>query len=518
VNSEQRWPAAALAVAGLLFLLLATASSGGYRFGVSDQAFHVPAVVHALTPAAFPRDGALLDAQARFMLLPYAVAAFIRLTGLSIETAFFLGYLLTTALLWVGLVLLARMFSASPWSLVLLGALVALRHRIPRTTANSIEPYFYPRTLAFAFGVLAIVAFLHRRRWLAMVMTAIATLVHVTTGAWFVVLIGIAWARLDAAVRRAIAAGAGLALIAAAWGTISGQLSPFITPMDDDWVGVLAGNDSLFPSQWPVWAWAANLALPVVLVAIHRARVRRGRSRVDDEALIWGALGLVAVFAVTLPLVAWRWMLPTQLQISRVFWLVDFLVVVYAVALVSDFATARRAPGALRAIALAVLALVAVRAAFVMRHEHTERALFQVALPPSDWVDAMHWLGAQPLDVHVLADPGHALLYGSSVRVAAHRDVVLENIKDTAVALYARDVAMRVRERRASIGDDFSHLSLRRAESLARQYDLDYLVTAGDALALPVAYQNATFRIYDLRHRPESESTTEPSTLRTLEP
>src|SRR5215831_18071823 len=65
--SEQRWPAPALAAAGLLFILLATASSAGYRFGVSDQAFSVPSVIHALTPGAFPRDSAMIDTQARFM-------------------------------------------------------------------------------------------------------------------------------------------------------------------------------------------------------------------------------------------------------------------------------------------------------------------------------------------------------------------------------------------------------------------------------------------------------------------
>ena len=66
------------------------------------------------------------------------------------------------------------------------------------------------------------------------------------------------------------------------------------------------------------------------------------------------------------------------------------------------------------------------------------------------------------------------------------------------MALYSRDVAMRVRERRARL-DDFAHLSTLRATALARQYAVDYLVTAGEPLAFPVAYQNERFRIYDLR-------------------
>jgi hypothetical protein len=51
-------------------------------------------------------------------------------------------------------------------------------------------------------------------------------------------------------------------------------------------------------------------------------------------------------------------------------------------------------------------------------------------------------------------------------------------------------------ERTAAIGD-FPALTAERARELARQYDLDYLVTEAD-LALPVAYRNDQFRIYTL--------------------
>ena len=497
--SERRWPATAVAVAGLpLFILLATANAAGYRYGVSDQAFHVPAAVHALNPSAFPRDAALLDVQARFMLFDDLVAAVIRATDFSLETTFLIGYLASTALLWAGLVLVGRARFTSRWALLLLGAAIAVRHRIPRTTVNSFEPYFYPRTLAFALGVLAIAAFLQRRRWPALAMTLAAALAHVTTGLWFLVLVGVAGARLDATIRRTLWAGVGVVLVATAWAAVSGRLAPLVAPMDDAWLGVMASNDSLFPSHWPAWAWVANLALPLLLLAIHRVRTHRRTARAEDGALMWGAVALVAVFAISLPLVTWRWTLPTQLQISRVFWLIDFLVIVYGVVLVSETAAAGRSRRLLPLVACGVVALSVARGGFVMFDEHSERSLFQVGLPASAWSDAMGWLAQQPLDVHVLADPGHVALYGSSVRVAAQRDVVLEDVKDTAVALYSRDVAMRVRERRASL-EDFAHLSTVRATALARKYAVDYLVTAGEPLAFPVAYRNATFRIYDLR-------------------
>jgi hypothetical protein len=69
-------------------------------------------------------------------------------------------------------------------------------------------------------------------------------------------------------------------------------------------------------------------------------------------------------------------------------------------------------------------------------------------------------------------------------------------VKDSAIAIYSRDVALRVVERAAALGD-FTTLTPEHARSLARTYDLDYLVTEG-RLDLPVKYENAQFRIYAL--------------------
>ena len=149
------------------------------------------------------------------------------------------------------------------------------------------------------------------------------------------------------------------------------------------------------------------------------------------------------------------------------------------------------------AIALFLLAASAARGGYVMLQEHPERQLFEVSLPDSPWLDAMRWLGRQPIDVHVLADPGHAYKYGASVRVAAGRDVLLEDDKDSAVAMYSRQMAERVVDRRRALGD-FSTLTAERARDLARRYNLTYLVTES-TLPLPEAYRNARFRIYALQ-------------------
>ena len=109
----------------------------------------------------------------------------------------------------------------------------------------------------------------------------------------------------------------------------------------------------------------------------------------------------------------------------------------------------------------------------------------------------MRWLSRQPVTAHVLADPGHSWKYGTSVRVSATRDVFLEDVKDSAIAIYSRGVAERVVERAAAIGD-FTTLTPDRARALATKYDLDYLVTE-TRLDLPQAYGNAQFHIYTLK-------------------
>ena len=60
---------------GILFVLLATANGAGYRYGVSDQAFYIPVVEHAINPETFPRDASLIDAQGRLMLTDEIIAA-----------------------------------------------------------------------------------------------------------------------------------------------------------------------------------------------------------------------------------------------------------------------------------------------------------------------------------------------------------------------------------------------------------------------------------------------------------
>jgi hypothetical protein len=475
---------------GVLFAVLATANGAGYRYGTSDQAFYIPAVTRVLDGSAFPRDATLIDAQGRLILTDELLAGAARATGLPLDILFFSAYLLSLALIWTALVLIGRSLYASPWLTVALGAAFTLRHRIPRTSVNSFEPYFHPRMLAFGLGALAIAALLQRRVWLTVLLTGVAALVHLTTALWFAIALGVAIVVIDSRWRRPAAVAAAAAALLGAWAMIVGPLRESLTTMDDAWLQAVSGKDSLFASQWPAWAWAANLALMPILWWACRTRRAGGQARAEDTGLVLGAATLVALFLVTFPAVVARVALPVQFQISRVFWLVDFLATIYVIGLV-------RRERAAAALASALLAISMVRGGYIMTIEHPERPLFAVGVEPSPWQQAMRWVRQQRVGTHVLADPGHGWKYGTSVRVSGGRDVLLEEVKDSAIAIYSRDVAVRYLDRANAIGD-FSQLTERRARELAAQYELDYLVTEAD-LGLPVAYRNEQFRVYSLR-------------------
>jgi hypothetical protein len=267
--------------------------------------------------------------------------------------------------------------------------------------------------------------------------------------------------------------------------------------MDSAWLAVLAEKSYLFPSGWPLSVWAVNLAYPVVLMLIYRQRVARGATVPGERGLVAGLLALVALLLISVPFSAARVALAVQLQIGRVFWLLDFAVGVY-VAWWLMSGRAMQAPGR-RAAILAVLGLLSIaRGTYVLAVE-TSRPLAQMSLPATPWTEAMTWIASRPTDVHVLADPAHAWKYGVGVRQAAARDTFLETVKDSAMAMYDREVAMRVAERSAALSR-FDEMTTEDVRALDSRYGFDlFVVEDGRSFALPVLYRNARFVIYDLR-------------------
>jgi hypothetical protein len=268
--------------------------------------------------------------------------------------------------------------------------------------------------------------------------------------------------------------------------------------MDPRWASVLAGKDYIFPFDWTLAFWAINLGYLAVIVAIYLLRTRRGVATPRELGLVAGAVALVCLFLVSSALMRAWVALALQLQTSRVFWLLDLFATIYVAWLVELIGPGRHRTRQL--IVATVITIAAVRGVYVMRAEHRGAPIAAIRLQDNDWTDAMRWIARTPPSSHVLADPGHAWKYGTSVRVAGERDVYLEEVKDVALALYSRDVAMRVLGRIQDAAG-FEWITPERALALARQYQLDYLVVDHD-MNLPLAYRNTQFRIYALSPAP----------------
>ena len=497
----------------LAFVLLATANSAGYRYGASDEAFYIPAVMRHLDPALFPRDRVLIDSQARLTVVDEALAAAARVTGATLPRLFLPLYLATLLLLAGALLRLGRALYASAWTTTALLAAMTLRHAIARTGANTLEAYFHPRQLAFALGLWAIALFLRARlAWTAAIL-AVAFVIHPTTTVWFAiwVLAAFAWQR-PAWRRRALAAcvAAGAAAALMVW---RGPLAGHLVRMDAAWLAVIADKDYLFPLDWPWFVWLTNLVtIPIVLLG-WRVRARRNALIAGETALVAGLMALPVVFVVWLPFDASHLALAVQLQVSRVFWMLDLWATVYLVWWLSEGSwgsggsvgsrgSGSTGSGSTRSRVPVVLAGVLVaasvaRSGYTMAVQFPDRPLFAVDIAHRDWRDAMAWAGTTDPRSGWLADPVHAARYGVSLRAAAGRDVLIEVLKDTAIAMYDRDIAMRVADRERAL-ERHPWNTAEGARALAASYDLDYLVT-DTPLALPPAHMSGSLFIYKIR-------------------
>jgi hypothetical protein len=483
------------------FCVLLTLNSGGYHYGVSDQAFYIPVVLDQMDPALFPHDDDLIAAQDRFLFFDDWFAPLVRLTGISLPVAFLVAHVFTLFLLYAAIIGIGLTVYRTWWAVGGLLFLMTARHQIPYTSANSVEGYFHPRMLAFAMGLSATALYLSgRTRW-ALAVIGLAMLVHPTIGTWFAVLIGGAIFFGSGVAPRtllvgAVVAGGGVAL------TLGDSLREQFVVMDATWLRVLATKGYLVTSDWPLVAWFTNLAVTGLVFALYRYRRSLGQTSERERALVAGCGLLLAVFVVSAPFSYAGVALAVQLQVNRVFWLIDVVGMVLLAGVLFEGPRSFRPtlpPTCVlprRVMVVLAIALALTRGGYRGFVERPERPIMQVGLADSDWTDLMKWAGTQPIGTHFLADPVHAARYGVSVRAASGRDVYLELIKDSALAIYSSDVANRVARRIDDIGD-FEALTVEHVRDLAVNYEIDFLITE-QRLDLPVVTSAGPLVVYKL--------------------
>ncbi len=488
----------AIVLAALAFAVAATLNAGGYRYGASDQAFYIPAILHQLDPTLFPRDWAMLGAQGKFFLVDEIFAALVRVTGLALPVWFALAQAATLGLLFAGAYGLGRQVLTTPWALAAWLAALTLRHRIAKTGANTLEGYFHPRLLVFAVGMVALADVLHGRRARPVLLMLACAALHPTTAALFLGIVVVAIVVADPRLRRPVLLATVVAAAAGLLALVAG-LSPFdLTPMDAPWRALVASKDYTFPTTWSPGTWATNLAGAAVILAVGWVRRRDGRLNAPEQGLLAGALALVAGFLVTLPLVAAGVPIAVQLQTSRVFWPVETIAVLYLVWWAVDRpARADSRAWTPRLIAALLVAVSVSRAVYVGFVESPGRETLAFDLPRDDWATALRWMRDEtPVDAYVLADPGHAWKMGTAVRIGAARDVYLEETKDVAMAMYSREAAGRVTARIAAT-QGFAEWTPETLRALAAREGLTLLISER-VLDLPVLHRQGAIAVYRL--------------------
>ena len=490
--------------ATVLFCVLATLNSGGYRYGASDQAFYIPAILLEIQPSLYPHDAPLIGAQKQLLVFDEVVGGVIRSTGWSLPNVSLGLYLVGLVILFTAASAVGRSIYRSWWTVWALGVALTLRHQIADTGVNTLEGYMHPRTLVFGMGVAGLAVFLRGHSWAALGLVAVGAGLHPTTAVWFGIWLCIAAIVSDGRARLALVGCAAAAGVGAIWAILWGPLSGRLVGMDDTWLAVIADKDYLFATGWPLSTWMLNLGYAAVIWGVYRYRQRLGMSKDRERGLVVGCGILLLIFLASVPFVASKLALAVQLQIPRVFWLLDFLATTYFVWLLLESPLLDRVSNWVRsptrvrqATTVVLLAVASARGGYVSFIEHPERAVLEVDAPRTDWGDVMDWARGTPVGTHLLVDPGHAWMYGTSVRVTGQRDVYLEEVKDAALAIYSRDAAQRVAERRRDL-PDFGQLTPAAAAMLADKYDLDYLVSEA-VIDLPVTYHSGRFHVYRLR-------------------
>jgi hypothetical protein len=383
-DGSRPWSRMTWGLAALVFVVIATLNSAGYRFGAGDQAFYLPAIQRHLDPASFPRDRLIIDDQDRLNVFPRAAAGLMRVTGVG-QPALFLGlYLLALLVLAGAACALAQSLGLSPWAQLAVLAALSLKHRVGLTGVNTLEGYGHPRMLAFAAGLAAVAAVVRARPGAAVALVAAAFVVHPTTALWFAVWVGVALIAAEPGLRPWLLAAGGAAAVAGLWAIGWGPLSAQLVRMDAAWLAVLEGKDYLFATEWPATGWAMALAYAAIPALAFGLRRRLGVAHPREGALLLGLAALVAIFGASLPLVAARVALAVQFQVSRIFWMLDCTAAIYAVWALADAGGRAAGPARWRraaAVAGVLACVAAARGAWVLWVEHPGRPVVEAGLP-----------------------------------------------------------------------------------------------------------------------------------------
>ena len=281
----QRRPPSAIVI--FVFTLMAVALHG-YHYGIEDEAIYLPAIKKLIDPSLYPVNSELFMAQSRGTALPWLIAGITRATHLQLPWVVFAAQFVSIYMLLFGCWRVGGLCFARTRECLGAVALITALLTIPvaGTSIYLADQHLHPRTLAVAFGLMAICMVLERRLLPTIAFCAAGFVMHPLMAVY-----GIAFVVLLALPLRPV----GKPLSAAI---------PFLASPTAAWREAVATRGYYTLRNWQWFEWLGILVPFAVVWWLGRLARREGLETAAflmRRMLLYAAIMCVLTFFISLP-------------------------------------------------------------------------------------------------------------------------------------------------------------------------------------------------------------------------
>ncbi len=432
------WATGLLAVSSLTCLAILVA---GYHSGIEDDAIYLPGIKKLLNPALYPHDAQFFASQTNAFLLLRAVAASARLTHIPVEWMQAAWQLLSIFALIAGCWYVASRCFEQVRDRIGAVALVSALLTMPvaGTSLYIADQHLHPRTLACALILFAIGAVLDRRFGVAIILSAMAVLVHPLMAAFGIAYLIVLALPLERWIAHPPLKGKGAAPIAV---MLAALPLPIILHPNPAWREAALTRSYFFLRRWEWYEWVGIFAPMLLLWWFSRVAGQMDSpkmARLCRRLVLYSAMMSAAGIIVGIP-AQLDWLAPVQPM--RHLQLVYLLMLLVAGGLLARHVLQKRVwRWLVLFVAVCGGMLYAQRASFATS-PHIELPTSRVT---NRWVRCFRWIRQNtPQDAYFAVDPRYMSRPDEEnfgFRAIAERSKLADYSKDAAVVAVAPDLA-----------------------------------------------------------------------------
>ncbi|MCI0348086.1 MAG: DUF2029 domain-containing protein [Acidobacteriales bacterium] len=470
---------------GLLTLTAVALAVHGYHLGVEDASIYLPAIKKNLDPALYPFNDEFFLVQTRPALFDELVAWSITLTHLPVDLTIFIWHLLTLiGFLWATLRLARICFddTAAQWSAVMMiTALITMP--VAGTKLYIFQQYLHPRSISAVTIILAAVALLESRRWLAACWIGLTFLVHPLMaffgGVWLVLLSWPPWKKLSH----------GSLLLAFPFAKYFESTSPA-------WREAMDTRDHYFiVENWTWYMWLGAVAPLGILYGFAKVAERAGyrmAARLSARTALFGLLFLAGGLLMDLPIMI-RF---AATQPMRALHLVYYVMLVLAGGFLGRYLLRDRIWRWLVLYVPLCVGLYIPQRALFATGEHIE---WPLAESRNSWLQAYSWIRHNTPKDAIFALAPHALDQSGAdfhgFRGLAERSMLADYTKDAGLSVFSVELANTWQKQVHSL-DGWEQFSAADFHRRREKYNVTWVMVArGHPAKLDCPYQNNAVRV-----------------------